>query len=717
MTKVDKQIRVTLKSDLCVGNGEGFSGVIDTDVCRDKGGIPYIPARRLKGAMLDAAKYINQPSSIVSAIFGLSGARDGGSLQLRSAKLGLIGDPSKANQILSLFASVKAQTAIENDSAKTNTLRFTRTISHYSPIRTDEEQVFFADCEIDFKYVAVLENICLATRNIGLNRTRGLGAVRLELVDPPTNEAKPQDESLAQLAVNTYQDGSEYRLPYTITLTDPLMLPSMENEVTEKQISGMAIKGALASLYLRESVGGASSEEFEGLFLKENVIFSNAYIKGAVPAAQFLMEDKKSKRIEAFPDQDDEEMIGEKTEEKDKKPTWKALRGKYVHVDVQASRVERVDAETEIAYHHRRDKNAILYTQERLCAEQVFSGEIIGDGKYLKIIEPLLSEGLCLGRSKTAEYSFCATEIGAAILKDATPIDANKRYILTLESDFLVSNKFGDFIADDTNFISWLETNYDGLHVDLDNDKENSKENGAKRKRLRMLLPVRVGGYYGVWNMKRPHVYGLKAGSYLTFVSNKKLIMPRYIGERNSDGFGRVSICELKAVKNWASASDEVDNSEHTGSGASATADLETAAMEISAPEDARNGKNPGSKVSSEINELLEKQDTLERARMNAIQYAADNKKLLDTLGAAFVGRVSLMVWQAKSFSDLEARVKSIKSNEKRQVTQKIIESQKDTTNWCEALTVIFTLAKYQIKEKQKGHNEPDVETGGESFV
>ena len=36
--------KIKLESDLCIGSGYSFAGVIDSDVCYDKFGIPFIPA-------------------------------------------------------------------------------------------------------------------------------------------------------------------------------------------------------------------------------------------------------------------------------------------------------------------------------------------------------------------------------------------------------------------------------------------------------------------------------------------------------------------------------------------------------------------------------------------------------------------------------------------------------------------------------------------------
>ena len=54
----DREYRliITLKSDLCVGSGYSYAGIIDSDICYDALGLPYIPARRLKGCLREAAE-------------------------------------------------------------------------------------------------------------------------------------------------------------------------------------------------------------------------------------------------------------------------------------------------------------------------------------------------------------------------------------------------------------------------------------------------------------------------------------------------------------------------------------------------------------------------------------------------------------------------------------------------------------------------------------
>ena len=71
------KITIRLLSDLCTYSGETYNSVIDTDVVYEKNGIPYIPGRRLKGCIREAALEMKELGFIEQAqydeIFGKEG--------------------------------------------------------------------------------------------------------------------------------------------------------------------------------------------------------------------------------------------------------------------------------------------------------------------------------------------------------------------------------------------------------------------------------------------------------------------------------------------------------------------------------------------------------------------------------------------------------------------------------------------------------------------
>ena len=68
---------IELRSDACIHSGYAYRGLIDSDVCCDRFGIPFIPARRLKGCMREAAGMLTEHPDIknicINHLFGERG--------------------------------------------------------------------------------------------------------------------------------------------------------------------------------------------------------------------------------------------------------------------------------------------------------------------------------------------------------------------------------------------------------------------------------------------------------------------------------------------------------------------------------------------------------------------------------------------------------------------------------------------------------------------
>ena len=647
------KIKITLKSDLCSGSGQGFSGIIDTDVCHDKYGLPYIPARRLKGVLLEAAEYINIKPEVRNNIFGIRGDNQSGNLRLSNAVLNgydalcenlKSGDCNLDSQkILMLYTSTKAQTAIENDHAKENSLRFTRVVNQYF---NGEELCFYADCEID-EYVCCFKKICKAVRNIGLERTRGLGAVRLEFIEE--KECVCSDDVLK--CKNLLNNTSERCfLHYDIILDSPLMIPSISNGETIEYISGTAILGALAAEYLKADNCSDKDEKFSELFLKENVIFGNAYLEETIHAPLFLQKIKETNKIRTV-------FSKEKLKEDE---TPKPLKDAFVH----PKSFEKSDIETEITYHHSRGSDSTLYTQKHLSSGQRFCGEIIGNGKDLTEIAKLLKNGLRIGRSKSAEYAVCSVKNIHVnnTMYEKIELKNGEKYVLTLESDFVCLDEYGNYsVGVDEVFRAT------GLYGDVLYDKSKP-----------FIAVRRNAGYYTKWNLKKSHFVSMKAGSYIAFEykgENTEIESVKYYGEKNNEGFGKIKFYRQSYLENFKF-------------------DVKTTAGE----------SDSDSKCQSELyNDLKQKiceNSQKEEIRLKAIEYANKKRCELIALNAAFIGRVALMINQSKDFKDLEARVKSIKMKSKKEMIQRIIDGTeiKDSCHWQEFLKVVFTLAKYWLK-------------------
>lgn len=188
------QIKIILKSDTLIGSGEGYGSIIDTDVVLDDSGIPYIPAKRVKGIMLESAHELNYMLNLfnksieIDNLFGKKGEVDGVVyfsnfylenyanikqwLDYYCNKTVIINKQS----IISKMTSLRHSTAIDGKTnlAKTGSLRTERVIN--------SENIFISEVSFPEKLEEFFALICQNTRKIGTKRTRGLGEIETVLL-------------------------------------------------------------------------------------------------------------------------------------------------------------------------------------------------------------------------------------------------------------------------------------------------------------------------------------------------------------------------------------------------------------------------------------------------------------------------------------------------------------------------------------------------------
>lgn len=513
------KIKISLRSDLCAAGGDGFSSIIDTDISYDNYGFPVIGARRLKGCLRDAAKLIDCRN--IDEIFGVSGSSKSGSLKISDAhikdynllKEEVIASGLNAEEVISLFTYTRASTAIENDTAMDNSLRFIRVVKQYSPL-TNKETVFEAETDIDEKYKNDLEEICKALRNIGYKRNRGYGAVScsFEYVKQDHSAFEPKE-------IN----GDIAAITYLIRLKDNVMLPAAASDETADYISGSSVMGFFAHEYLRSN---PADEAFENIFLKNSVSFSNLYIsdesmKEYFPAPVILGKIKGEGgafNIVTYKNKDGKII--------------KPVKSGYSCYD---SIIKKPLTET--VYHHTRGEEANLYTQTSLCSGQYFRGTIVGNSDYLKVVYDILTHStLRFGRSKTAQYSTCEL-VKAEIFSGSAPsksINAGEQFIILLLSDALIPDEMGGY-----------DISVQGLQNAIGNGIEKlvcDKGEAVKRSALRYRV---IAGYNSKWNFQKPQIRTIAAGSTLVFRAEENMKIPsRFsIGAKTGEGFGQVMIC------------------------------------------------------------------------------------------------------------------------------------------------------------------------------
>ncbi len=199
-------LTITLKSPALIGSGEGFGAGIDSDVVFDDIGIPYIPAKRIKGCLRDAAvdvKAMFELSGIsyplqLDTTFGLRGSRRSAPvyfsnltihayeanydwlrylLNVKEHGKKLYRDLLSSESILDAFTEIRQQTAIDPDGvAQDHALRTIRVVK--------ADTCFSGVIQVQGDGEGIRETLqlaCLQLRNFGTKRTRGFGEISCSL--------------------------------------------------------------------------------------------------------------------------------------------------------------------------------------------------------------------------------------------------------------------------------------------------------------------------------------------------------------------------------------------------------------------------------------------------------------------------------------------------------------------------------------------------------
>lgn len=649
------RIKIILKSDLCAASGDGFSSVIDTDVSYDKYGFPVIGARRLKGCLRDAAKLIGTSDETINGIFGTSGSDKSGSLKISDAhikgyeelKQEAVSSGLNAEEVISLFTYTRASTAIEDDTAKDNSLRFTRVVKHFSPLTESmTETEFEADVDVDEQYAAEFSDICKALRNIGYKRNRGYGAVKCSF-EFEKKKALPSDGKNI--------NGDTASITYLIRLKDNVMLPSSASDETADYISGTSVMGFFANEYLRSNT---ADDAFENIFLKNNVAFSNLYISD-------------EKMTEYFPApvilgkiKGEDGAFNIVTYKKDESTIIKPVKSGYSCFDSVIKKPL-----TETVYHHTRGDEANLYTQTSLCSGQYFCGTITGKSEYVKIIYDILTHStLHFGRSKTAQYSACEL-----VKADISPVSDSvktirlgEQFIILLLSDVLIPDEAGGY-----------DISVQGLQKAIGHGIEKLEcDKGEKVKRSALRYRI-IAGYNSKWNIQKPQIRTIAAGSTLVFRAESDMKLPSEftVGAKMNEGFGKVMICR---PEDFAEISVKNEKS------------LKTAD---------KNGA---------LCKLIANNQAIEEMRSKAVSFVASFGR---EMNSSQIGRYTMMVKQANDLGELQhIMIKNIKSKSSHDYIDNIIkksEAEHYRNNyWREYLLLILTLIKYQNRgEKNNEQN------------
>ncbi len=667
-----KTLQLELRSDLCVGTGKHYAAVIDLDTALDAYGIPFIPAKRLKGCMREIAEQIlGLKQTELNALFGENGSGTPGSLRITNAKIkgydnqldeikaAIQSGAVSANDITTLFCSVRAETALENDTAKDGTLRFTRVVNRLSPLSDEAAPLtFYAEMEFDEEDLPVVTNICKGLKNIGYKRNRGLGYVHCSLSDP---------EQSSVLCEKTFDDETWYRLDYLVYLTGELMLPGADANRSADFIAGTSALGAFAAKYIKRY----GEEGFNSVFLSGKARFGNLYLSDCngtdyLPAPRFLAKIKGS-------DGSIQNMIANEDAdaEKDPKPQYKPLKSGYISETNGYRQVE-----TEIVYHNAlntaeaRENNGGLYTQYCISAGQYLKGFIEADGSAMRQLYPLLADGrLSFGRSKTAQYARCELkhceihelqETTAVLQKDRTAA-----FVFESDAALMTAGRFSVALNDVL----------DALNAEVCSAQPVVCEENLST--FTSLSTRVISGYNAKWNLKKPQFPVIRAGSVVVFRAQNDQTLPAsfLIGCKKNEGFGRVRL--ISDAKEYLHACIDPEES--------VTPEL----------------KDSG----SSLLQAVEK----EKAATVIVETAiTDARTAAKRFNPSQTGRLTLMCKESGSIADFEKRIASIKTESFRNNADLfVLKKTREyavTKDWSLAkkyALTLLTIIKYSLKTKE----------------
>ncbi len=543
------KIRIELKSDLCAGSGYSYAGIVDSDSCYDEHGLPYIPGRRLRGCLRETAEqllYAKYDAGKIEELFGKTGEDFGSSLKIGNAHIEKASEISRdicfaqkqnrpefsTQEILGRFSHIVGQTRMEEGVAEKGSLRYTRVVNQKSPIG-GENLVFEADVCFEEEHEEILRDTICATRHLGLKRNRGLGNVKMTL-------EKAETENGGNKAVDLFRvedlGKGLCRINFAVENMQPLMISASSEDESENYIPGQQVLGTLAGRYLK-SGKNPEDQEFKDLFLNGMVRYSNLYPYDGesvyYPAPDYLNRLKKTKEY-VFTLKPAPVAPGNQP---------KKLKGKFVAIsDDKTIRVAEV--EKDVAYHHshrnvhdtENGEEGILYSLEVIRENQMFAGSITAPIEKKETICGLLQNGdLYFGKSKAAQYGKCRLvpiEIGKG---EEGEKDLTGDVLVTFLSDTILYDNAGNptVFKDDVIGIVGEELRIKGA--------------SESEEYMSGITTGLVTGYLGVWNLRKPAVPVIKAGSFLVFKTGEHLAKGIHgIGGRQLEGYGQVCVDEAK---------------------------------------------------------------------------------------------------------------------------------------------------------------------------
>lgn len=534
-------LQISLLSDLCASSGEHYNSYVDTDVVYDEFGLPFIPAKRIKGCIREAALELVEwgifEKQVYDSLFGKAGnektrfSLDNAYLKeyenltadLKSCQDKVLVHPQR---VLGLYAYTRTQTAMTKDGvADKGSLRTIRVIN--------KGLIFQAALKENVKLTEeennLLKTAVSMVKHMGTGRTRGLGLV--ELTFPEEKKEDSKDKRM-------YELGEWNKIHYTINLKSAVLCKSAAGtqEKTHDYIEGSKILGILAQ--------NMSKEEFARLMQYDgtgkSIIASNAYICENGERCTPVRASLQKKKDQTF-DEKGEMLVADMLMPNEEDVQWTPVGNKYMNAE---GMIKSVDVE--VNYHHRRPKDkavgkangmddSAFYQLESICRGQQFSGFLLADKEQAELILSVFEklDGVRIGASSNAEYGNADIEITHIEHIEKFEPKMECEFVIKLNAPVILYNKHGMPVADIASLKSYLAEL-------LDVEEHVLQINQA------FLTYETIGGFNVTWHRRKPVFTALGKGTVCSVTAEKKMNLSRlehvFIGERVAEGYGELEV-------------------------------------------------------------------------------------------------------------------------------------------------------------------------------
>lgn len=560
-------LRIDFLSDWQIGSGAGIPGSTDCLVLKDADGLPCVPGKSLTGSLRNSAEWIaeargdSQTAAALETLFGRSiQARDQPStaavIGISSAEFspGFIhslgnGDTIDPELLRSLYIvrpgiRIDPQTGSSRDQYLFTSEQVRGGCSLYATVTSTRQLTTVED--------RLLHDAVKAVHNIGGRRRRGAGKCRLTLERENTTPVTMSSPPLP------LADGPFVTIPWRITTLQPVIINRATIGNVDKSESYIPASRLLPLFYnqLRVAVGEQVLRHavMDGRFRVSDFLPQHSGQR-SLPLPLTFAKIKDSAKVSAT----QPEYCNQLVDHRDPAVQMTSMRSgsivcsgteiTWYPLPVLGLRTHNtIDDQTQ------RSTSEVggLYSCEAIPAGTIFQGSVsVSTDLWPVISRPIAALTrlqTSIGQSRKDEYgNICLERLAPVPSQPAPGALVQGRYLVVyLASDTLLRNEYGSVNADPSQLKAALAQQ---LGLSLDEYSWNGEYSPLGGTRVQSVRIVRHESWQCRWNLPRPSMVSIQAGSVFVYTVNdpqnwdpiKALALQQNgLGERLSEGCGQL---------------------------------------------------------------------------------------------------------------------------------------------------------------------------------